>query len=208
MLILFPQTWILLISKFCCTSLKTTKHWSRWSLREEVPTMRHVSRTHRVAFDWLFDRINLDSKNPNQIYRHQEPTHRHTDEGKFHTWWIESSFVFVQHQVFQVHHLSWSYVEKNTRRCRWRKSHSKIKADVEFGITIQREGSRLHRKARWKPNLKVRTYLWARWMSKQVRGDPYWALAHQATQNGTLTTSGLLKSGNRVKCWEQERGDP
>ena len=26
------------------------------------PTMRHVSRTHRVALDWLFDRINLDSK--------------------------------------------------------------------------------------------------------------------------------------------------
>ena len=26
------------------------------------PTMRHVSRTHRGAFDWLFDRINLDQK--------------------------------------------------------------------------------------------------------------------------------------------------
>ena len=26
------------------------------------PTMRHVSRTHRVALDCLFDRINLDSK--------------------------------------------------------------------------------------------------------------------------------------------------
>ena len=26
------------------------------------PTMRHVSRTHRVAQDWLFDKINLDSK--------------------------------------------------------------------------------------------------------------------------------------------------
>ena len=26
------------------------------------PTMRHVSRTHRVALDWLVDRINLDSK--------------------------------------------------------------------------------------------------------------------------------------------------
>ena len=25
-------------------------------------TMRHVSRTHRVAIDWLFDRINLDPK--------------------------------------------------------------------------------------------------------------------------------------------------
>ena len=26
------------------------------------PTMRHVSRTHRVALDWLFDRINLDPR--------------------------------------------------------------------------------------------------------------------------------------------------
>ena len=26
------------------------------------PTMRHVSRTHRVAIDWLLDRINLDPK--------------------------------------------------------------------------------------------------------------------------------------------------
>ena len=26
------------------------------------PTMRHVSRTHRVALDWLFNRINLDPK--------------------------------------------------------------------------------------------------------------------------------------------------
>ena len=25
-------------------------------------TMRHVSRTHRVALDWIFDRINLDLK--------------------------------------------------------------------------------------------------------------------------------------------------
>ena len=26
------------------------------------PTMRHVSRTHRVALGWLFDRINLNPK--------------------------------------------------------------------------------------------------------------------------------------------------
>ena len=26
------------------------------------PTMRHVSRTHRVALDWVFDRINLEPK--------------------------------------------------------------------------------------------------------------------------------------------------
>ena len=29
-------------------------------------TMRRVSRTHRVALDWLFDRINLDPKIPNK----------------------------------------------------------------------------------------------------------------------------------------------
>ena len=31
-------------------------------IKGRSPTMRHVSRTQRVAFDWLFDRINSDSK--------------------------------------------------------------------------------------------------------------------------------------------------
>ena len=31
-------------------------------IKVRSPTMKHVSRTHRVALDWLFDRINLDSK--------------------------------------------------------------------------------------------------------------------------------------------------
>ena len=31
-------------------------------IKGRSPTMRHVSRTHRVALDWLFNRINLDSK--------------------------------------------------------------------------------------------------------------------------------------------------
>ena len=31
-------------------------------IKVRSPTMRYVSRTHRVALDWLFDRINLDPK--------------------------------------------------------------------------------------------------------------------------------------------------
>ena len=31
-------------------------------MKGRSPTMRHVSRTHRVALDWLFDRTNLDPK--------------------------------------------------------------------------------------------------------------------------------------------------
>ena len=31
-------------------------------IKGRCPTMRHESRTHRVALDWLIDRINLDPK--------------------------------------------------------------------------------------------------------------------------------------------------
>ena len=57
-------------------------------IKERSFTIRHVSRIHGVALDWLFDRINLDAKNPHQVHRHQKPTRRHTDKGKFHTWWM------------------------------------------------------------------------------------------------------------------------
>ena len=35
-------------------------------MNSRSPTMRHVSRTHRVALDWPFDRINLDPKIQNK----------------------------------------------------------------------------------------------------------------------------------------------
>ena len=31
-------------------------------IKGRSPTMRHISRTHRVALDWLFDRSNVDPK--------------------------------------------------------------------------------------------------------------------------------------------------
>ena len=34
----------------------------RMMIKGRSPTMRLVSRTHRVALDWLFNRINLDPK--------------------------------------------------------------------------------------------------------------------------------------------------
>ena len=95
-------------------------------MKGRSPTMRHVSRTHRVALDWLFDRINLEAKIQIQIHLYQNPTRRHADKGstvlkrcrkehkedagevrvtakpslrsndKFHTWWLETSFVFLE----------------------------------------------------------------------------------------------------------------
>ena len=59
MLILFPQTSILFIRKLLLYVFQDNE---AVIAKGGSPTMRHVSRTHRVAFDWLFDRINLDPK--------------------------------------------------------------------------------------------------------------------------------------------------
>ena len=47
--------------------------------------MRHVSRTHRVALDWLFDRINLDPKIQIKYIDTKKPTRRHFNQKEFHT---------------------------------------------------------------------------------------------------------------------------
>ena len=54
-------------------------------IKGRSPTMRHVSRTHRVALDWLFDRINLDSKIQVKYINTKKPTRRHLDKEEFHT---------------------------------------------------------------------------------------------------------------------------
>ena len=41
---------------------KTNEAVIKMIIKGRSPTVRHVSRTHRVAIDWSFDRINLDPK--------------------------------------------------------------------------------------------------------------------------------------------------
>ena len=55
-------------------------------IKGRSPTMRHVSRTHRVALDWLFDRINLDPKIQIKYIDTKNPTCGHPNQRKFHTW--------------------------------------------------------------------------------------------------------------------------
>ena len=73
--------------------------------------------THRVAFDWLFDWINLDPKIQIKYIDSKNQFEDILTQGKFHTWWMESSFVFVQHQQFQFSKLV-------LKRCR--KEHKKM----------------------------------------------------------------------------------
>ena len=74
-LILFPQT----------SNFRISETMIKMILKGRSPTRRHGSRTHRVALDWLFARINLKPKNPNQAHRDQKPIRRHANQGKFHT---------------------------------------------------------------------------------------------------------------------------
>ena len=182
-------------------------------IKGRSPTMRHVSRTHRVALDWLFDRINLDPKIEIKYINTKNPTCRHSNQrNNSHVMnWIiccicsisviSVPFVVLkrcrkEHKKMQVKKES----QQNQSRW-WIWSH-----DPAWGIRTCLP--RLHRKAWETTDLKVK-YLWARGMSSnQEREDLWCALAHQTTQNGTLTTSGLLKSGTLVKRWQQERGDP
>ena len=61
----FHPTQRILILALCCMSLRT------------MFTMRHVSWTHRVALDWLFDRIDL---NPKIQIRHVDTKHQLADK--------------------------------------------------------------------------------------------------------------------------------
>ena len=122
-------------------------------------------------------------QDPNQVHWHQKPTRRHADWEKFHAWRMESSFVFFffffEHSPFQFCRVFWSDVEKNTKRFRWRKSHSKIETNDEFGLAMQRKGLPscyllLHQKARWKPDTKVKLF-WVRKLRSTIeRRDPFW----------------------------------
>ena len=101
MLILFPQTSNLLIRKLYYMFLKTMKQWSKWSLMWRSPTMRHISTTHSVALDWLFDRINLDSKIQIKYIDIKKQLADILTKAKFHTWWMESFLC-----LFNISHFS------------------------------------------------------------------------------------------------------
>ena len=129
-LTLVPQMSNPRVKKLHSMCSRTMKLVIKMVIKGRSPTMRHVSRTHRVAFDWLFDRINFGSQNRNQIHRHQKPTRRNTDQRKFHTWWVKSLVVIVRYQSFQFYS-ALTHGRNDLKRFRRRTSHSKIETNDE-----------------------------------------------------------------------------
>ena len=106
----FQQTWItfhsiqrIMVPVPCCLHVfEDIEAVIKMIIEGRSATLKHVSRTHRVALDWLFDKIYLD---PKIQIRHIDTKHQLADIEwkKFHTWWVKQSSSFVQYQPFQPH---------------------------------------------------------------------------------------------------------
>ena len=74
-------------------------------IKGRSPTMRHVSRTHRVALDWLFDRINLDPKIQIKYIDTKNQLADILTKGSFTRDEWNHVVVLVQYQPFQFYSL-------------------------------------------------------------------------------------------------------
>ena len=75
-------------------------------MKGRSPTMRHVSRTHRVPLDWLFDRINSDSKIQVKYIDTKNQLADILTKGNFTRDQWNHLLCFVQYQPFQFNSVS------------------------------------------------------------------------------------------------------
>ena len=141
MLILITQPWILLVREALLCIFEDNEAVIKMIIKERSPTMRHVSRTNRVALDWLFDRIKLD---PKIQIKHNDTKNQLEDvltkENFTHDEWNHLLCLFnIGH--FSSAECSEVMSKRKTKRIRWRKSPSKVKTNDEFGIKMPYKGS-------------------------------------------------------------------
>ena len=164
------------------------------------PTMRHVSRTHRVALDWLFDQINLDPKiqikyidTKNQLADILTRGNFTRDEWNHHLY------------LFNISHFSSvNCSEVMSKRTQKDAGEERVTAKSKSVTNLvsrcsERTPDVLASTASESPG-KTRhesQLLLGSWNEQHQRtGDLFETLTHQITQSGMLTRIGLLKSGN------------
>ena len=109
-------------------------------IKGRSPTMRHVSRTHRVALDWLFDKINLDPKIQIKYIDTKNQLADILTKGNFtrdewnHLLCLFNIIFFSSTNCLEV-------MSKRTQEDAGEGRDSKNEADDEFGLEMQREES-------------------------------------------------------------------
>ena len=97
------------------------------------PTMRHVTRTHRVALDWLFDRTNLD---PKIQIKYVDTKNQFTDiltKGSFTGDEWHNLLHLFNKSLSSSASCPEAMSKKNEKRNRRRGNCGKVEADVELG---------------------------------------------------------------------------
>ena len=210
MLISFPQT-----SNFHQEALlyvfEDNEAVIKMIIKGRSPTMRHFSRTHRVALDWLFDPINLDPNFKSNILTPKTNSHMCQPRAISH---VTNGIIYC---VCLISAISVPPIVLKWCRKERKKNHVKRESQQrqnQWWIWL-REAVKglhqlchlLHQKAGRKPDKKVNV-LWVcklrrtteRWdplfALKEERTDPLYMHNHQATQNGLL-----IKFGLRVEIW-------
>ena len=132
-------------------------------IKGRSPTMRHVSRTHRVALDWLFDRIILDPKIQIKYIDTKKQLADTLTKGNFtrEKWnhllcWFNISHFSSSNcsEVMSKRTQKDSGEERVTTKS---KPMMNLSRDTVWGVRTCLP--RLHRKAAGKPKLKVRKNL-------------------------------------------------
>ena len=153
--------------------------------------MRHVSRTHRVALDWLFDRINLDPRIQITYIDTKKPTCRHSNQGQFHTWRLESSSVFV---------LKWRQKERKKNQVKKESQRSRGQRWVLLQGLPQL--CRLRRqKVRGRKAMKVRVPGVRKLRNMIERGNPLSAVTQVTSQ---CTTTKRYSWWDDDKAWSSQ----
>ena len=171
-------------------------------IKGRSPTMRHVSKTHRVALDWSFDRINSDPKiqikyidTKNQLADMRTKGNLTRDE------WNHLFCLFnISHFSSTV--CSVAMAKRVQQDSGEEKSHSEVEANDEADCKGSLNSVIFRRqKARGRKAMKVRSP-GVRKLRKMIeRGNPLSTVtcAQHATQGGMMTKLGLLKSGKLIK---------
>ena len=112
-------------------------------IKGRSPTMRHVSRNHRVPLDWLFDRMNMD---PSIQIKYVDTKHQLADiltkRNFTRDEWNNLLYLFknqpfqlsLLRSEFQLDQLHQNDGEKDARAERREQDRGKVKADDEPGL--------------------------------------------------------------------------
>ena len=145
-------------------------------IKGRIPTMRHVSRTHRVALDRLFDRINLDPKIQIKYIDTKNQLADILTKGNFTR--DEWNHLLC---LFNISHFSSAECSEGMAKRRQKESgEERVTAKSKPMMNLVCRCSKglltfflpqLHHKARGKPDRKV-NFLWARELSRiKEQGD-------------------------------------